>query len=361
MAVYKIFPEKDATIYSIVPDMNTGLDPILETTLIVGNNYNPNPQASRILVKFNLDDIPSAASASIVADTYEAYLKMYSTAVYGLSSDTTLLIYAVSGSWDMGTGMAYDIPNTTNGVSWRWKNYSGSEEWIPNVYTGSYSVTGSYDTIEGGGTWYNHTSMSQTFNYYQDKDVYVALSQSGIVKDWIDGTIDNNGFIIKFSEEFINNVNKQPTLQFYGRDTETIYSPYLELKWDDYVYNTSSLLTISDDFITNIKEYDKIYYQQDIVRFEIFARPKYPIRVWQTSSVYNNNYYLPVGSQYAIKDVFTEEYIVNFDSTYTLVSANESGSYFDLYMNGLEPQRLYKILLKVNGNIIDNNMSFKTI
>ena len=30
MAIYKLFPEKDAAIYSAYPAMNTGLDPILE-------------------------------------------------------------------------------------------------------------------------------------------------------------------------------------------------------------------------------------------------------------------------------------------------------------------------------------------
>jgi hypothetical protein len=30
MAVYKIFPEKDATIYSLFPTMNTGIDEILD-------------------------------------------------------------------------------------------------------------------------------------------------------------------------------------------------------------------------------------------------------------------------------------------------------------------------------------------
>ena len=30
MAVYKIFPEKDATMYSLFPQMNTGLDEILD-------------------------------------------------------------------------------------------------------------------------------------------------------------------------------------------------------------------------------------------------------------------------------------------------------------------------------------------
>ena len=33
MAVYKIFPSKDATLYSLFPNMNTGLDEIVEATL----------------------------------------------------------------------------------------------------------------------------------------------------------------------------------------------------------------------------------------------------------------------------------------------------------------------------------------
>jgi hypothetical protein len=30
MAVYKLFPEKDATLYSEYPEMNTGIDEIIE-------------------------------------------------------------------------------------------------------------------------------------------------------------------------------------------------------------------------------------------------------------------------------------------------------------------------------------------
>jgi len=33
MAVYKIFPTQDATLYSLFPTMNTGLDEIIEATL----------------------------------------------------------------------------------------------------------------------------------------------------------------------------------------------------------------------------------------------------------------------------------------------------------------------------------------
>ena len=32
MAVYKIFPTQDATLYSAYPNMNTGIDEIIEAT-----------------------------------------------------------------------------------------------------------------------------------------------------------------------------------------------------------------------------------------------------------------------------------------------------------------------------------------
>ena len=51
MAVYKIFPEKDATIYSEYPDMNTGIDEIIEATTgtaVSGGNPTYNNGATRI-------------------------------------------------------------------------------------------------------------------------------------------------------------------------------------------------------------------------------------------------------------------------------------------------------------------------
>ena len=56
MAVYKLFPLQDATLYSFYPYMNTGIDPIIE----VGNinvNINPLPQVFRYLVEFDQDEI----------------------------------------------------------------------------------------------------------------------------------------------------------------------------------------------------------------------------------------------------------------------------------------------------------------
>ena len=52
MAVYKIFPTKDATLYSQYPSKNTGLDEIIESsTFNIGTDEVP--QTSRFLVQFD--------------------------------------------------------------------------------------------------------------------------------------------------------------------------------------------------------------------------------------------------------------------------------------------------------------------
>ena len=50
MAVYKIFPSKDTTLYSMFPNMNTGLDEIIEASETSIAPTDPNPQVSRFLI-----------------------------------------------------------------------------------------------------------------------------------------------------------------------------------------------------------------------------------------------------------------------------------------------------------------------
>ena len=57
--------------------------------------------------------------------------------------------------------------------------------------------------------------------------------------------------------------------------------------------------------------------------------------------------------------------IIDFDSKYTKISADSQGSYFTVYMNGLEPERDYTILIKtvIDGvtNVFDEDIRFKVV
>ena len=129
MAVYKIFPTQDTTLYSIYPEMNTGLDEILEASLEVGALTVPAPQASRFLIQFSSDEITDVVNNKISNSQWQSNLRCFIADVTALNATTTLEIYPVSQSWNMGTGKYLNVPETQNGTSWIWRNYQGGTMW----------------------------------------------------------------------------------------------------------------------------------------------------------------------------------------------------------------------------------------
>ena len=377
MAVLKIFPEKDATLYSLFPNMNTGLDEIVEATLTTFAYSDPSPQTSRFLVQFSNEDILGAIDL-IPQSTYDsgswnAKLQCFIATATGLSVTTSIDCLPVAQNWGMGTGRYLDDPISTDGCSWIWADLSGSTTWtIPPVSGATSSFTSSVPA--GGGTWYTGSqySSSVTFSYRTDKDI--NLDVTNIVDAWFPSAsrspvFSNNGFILKQRLEFENNKNYQPELKYFSVDTNTIYPPALQISWNDFSFNTGSnntqtILNTLPATIT-LAQNPGVFYSESINRFRINARPEYPVQIWQTSSVYLNNYYLPTASYWALKDLETNEYIVDFDSTYTKLSADATSSYFDLYMNFLQPERYYAILIQstINGSTIvfDDQYYFKVI
>jgi len=368
MAVYKIFPTQDTTLYSLYPEMNTGLDEILESSLEVGNYGTPSPQASRFLIQFDSNEITDVINNRISGSQWQSNLKCFVANVTALNSDTTVETYPVSQSWNMGTGRFAYSPEVQNGASWIWRNYQGGIAWTTSSFapgsTGSYSSS----VDPGGATWYVTQSLSgsQTFGYYTDKDI--NINTTNIVRAWYSSSIQNNGFIVKQKTEFINDEDVQPKMKYFSIDTHTIYPPCLEFKWVDATFNTgsSTLSTIaSQPFVVTIGENPGYFYPDSTNEFRVYSRPEYPARVFSTASYFTQNLYLPNNSYYAIQDLDTNEYVVDFDTVYTQLSKDETSSFFTLYMKGLQPERYYKILIKttIDGStvVLDNNYYFKII
>jgi len=372
MAVYKIFPSKDATIYSQYPSKNTGLDEILETSTFIIDTLSSYPQTSRFLIQFDNDEINNILNTKISSSIWKAYFRGFRANIEGLNSTTTLEFYPISDSWNMGTGKYNFNPEMTNGVSWTWKLYSGSGAWTTSGFPAN--TTGSYSNTLGGGTWYYSSSNStvlpiystQSFDYFSDGDINVDITN--MVKAWHSGSIVNNGLIAKQAVEFINNDAYQIGMKYFSRDTNTIYPPQLEFKWRDYTWNTgSSTFTILDTQIATISlsENPGVFYPESVNKFRVNSRPTYPTREFQTSSIYTKNYYLPTSSFYSIKDLDTNEIVIDFDDQFTQLSADNQSSYFTLYMNGLEPERYYTVLIKsiIDGStiIFDSKYHFKVV
>jgi len=373
MAVYKLFPIADTTLYSGYPSMNTGLDEIIETS----TNFKAGilqssglyPQTSRYLIKFNSTDINDIINNKISGSTWQSNLRVFIANAEGLSNTSSIAINAVAEDWSMGTGHYLDSPEINNGASWLWRNYSGSNIWTTSSF--SSGTTGSYDILNnpssvGGGVWYTGSQASQSFDFYSDLDLNSNVTS--IVTRWCSGSFNNYGFIVRQTEsqEFINDTNVQVTLKYFSRDTHTIYPPQLEFKWNDFTYSTGSLTVLNTTpAVVSIDQNAGIFYSSSINVFRVNSAPEYPARVWSTGSWYTTNYALPTSSYYAVKDLDTNEYVIDFDSTYTKLSCDTSGSYFTMYMNGLEPERYYKILIQttINGSTIvfDSDYIFKVV
>jgi len=397
MAVYKIFPTQDTTLYSAYPTMNTGLDAILEVSNKL--NLDGTPDVSRYLVQFDQTEILDIYSNKIGASQYDIYLKNFIAEAQGANQNILLEVLPIAQPWNNGTGYYLDNPIQTNGASWTYANYSGSGIWsMTGSYSGSsgtYQYTGSYNSLYssiGGGNWFYdpaggfyvivgyvlpgyvatfYPSSSANLTFYPRSIKDLEANVNNIVDGWIGNSIPNYGFIVKLtgSLEFNTNKSNQPIFKYYSVDTNTIYPPTLEFRWRDYstVLTGSATGSIVNtvDLKMSLSENPGVFYPTSKNRFYVNVSPLYPPRVYQTSSLFTNLYYLPTSSYYAIKDLDTNEYVVNFDDNYTQISSDTNGNYFDVYMSGLEPERYYSILIKTNINgstkIFDDNYYFKVV
>jgi hypothetical protein len=358
MAIYKIFAAADATLYSAYPEQNTGLDEILEvgcknaqipTAVLQSNSAD---DIRRSVVLFSNSDLQAAYNL-VSGSNWSSNLRLYFADAENLTTTYNLEVRQVSQSWTMGTGKFLDSPEIKNGVSW--KNNTQTTAWT--------SPTDYFNTI-GGGNWIGNINITQSFDYKSNKDLNVDVTQ--ISQNWLISGSQNNGFMIKLSASIEENTGSYIDLSFFSVDTHTIYPPTLEFKWNDSQYNTGSLSVVSNNNTIITLGNNPNVFKNDTAKyiFTVNARDKYPVRAFTTSSIYTVNKALPSSSYWALQDVKTEEMVVDFDSTYTKISCNSNGSYFPIYMNGLEPERYYKVLVKVNlptgeSIDIDGNNIFK--
>lgn len=175
----------------------------------------------RALLQFDL----TAISQSIVAGNIvnpSFHLKVKICNEYQLPINYTIYAAPISESWVMGDGYASD-GGSSNGASWVYRDYEDGTAW---------AVTGSS---------FIPTYCTQSFRY---KSADLDMDVTPIVNQWLAG-LPNNGFVVMSSDEF------HPTgsgfmLKYFSEDTNTIYSPLLDVGWNnDWEYTTGSYMTAS--------------------------------------------------------------------------------------------------------------------
>ena len=290
-----------------------------------------------------------------------------------LSLDYKIAALPLSQSWIEGTGKFIDNPKTTNGVSWENRNN----------YPGSSEVTWSNanGTSNHGG---NYLNVSHSVQIFENESPDINMDVTDMVRGWLTGStaghdMGNNGLLLRFSGSQETDSTTFGKLKFFSKDTHTIYSPKLEVRWDDHLpstgSNTGSLLQItssglSDNYLYTKRLRDK-YRMAEKVKFRVGARKRYIQKTFSTSVQTVSQSYVPEGSgSYSIVDIATGESIIPFEdnkyNSYSKLSCDTEGNYFIQWLNGFEPNRVYKIIYKLKTDdgqerIFDNDDEFKVV
>ena len=372
--IYNIYTNRDTTLHEKYPTQNTGIDQILTLAKIASGSllngfYQSNTYNTRILLDFvtELTEISNSIVSGeipvpgILEGSSSFFLTLNASDASSLPISYSLMAFPVSESWDNGTGHFDDTPIATNGASWKYKK--GSTEWASGSQITSGGAGGT--TEAGGGTWYTEHEATASFNY-ESPDVRMNITS--IVKHWFKNTIPNNGLILKRPTIDEQDSSVYGALNFFGVDTHTIYIPKIEVAWDDSVINTGTLTELIDDNITlYFKNLKAEYKEKTRTKLRVVGRKTYPSKTYSTASFYNVVEYLPTSSYYSIKDASTEEVIVPFNNSFTKISCDTSGNYFNVRLNGLLPERTYRFVIKTvndggdNTRYHDNGYYFKVV
>jgi len=377
--MFRIFyPESDATVYEGLETTNTGLDEILEIGKRLGTD-GETLQKSRALVKFDKTEITDTLSKySINVNSCKFVLQLYTSYAKNLPAQYTLESKIVAQPWTNGTGFLNSNPVISNGITWA----TPFASWSLDSQTGALWISSSQQIDLGtsgirvsgsgaGGSWLystGSTSFSSSYEYsYQTTDL--TLDVSDLVLKLISGSnsqsIDNNGFILKFSDADEADPNVTGYINFFSRETHTIYVPKLTMYWDDSSYTSGSLVAADLDSYTVYTKLKPEYKDTEIVRMRIYARDKYPQKSPTNLFPIQTVKRLPATTYYAIRDAATDEYIIPYDNIYTKVSCDSTSNFIYVDMNGLMPERYYRLEFKIVSGFteqyIDDEIYFKVV
>ena len=383
MAYYFIFPEKDATIYSH-PDrtkLNTGHDEILEIVKEKGSTdqiYYP----SRVLIKFKNEDIKNTISEKIGSSifnngTSQVALQLLSTEHKNLETTLNLEAFAISQSWNEGTGRFSNLPTSSNGCTWiNRDNDITKTQWLTSSFavasTGSIEASG---ITKGGGVWYTGSAFQGSQQFLNSDSLDTNINVTSIVQKFSASLfasstyptgIDNHGFLIKQPDSVEQDTSSSfGEIKYFSVDTHTVFPPRFVFKWDDSSHDKQSFAKQSGELNVSLYRNQEEYNQNAEAIFKIHVRDKYPARQFTSSSNFLNPGYFTTSSFYSIRDAHTEEEIIPFDNNFTKLSTDDDGMFFKIFMQGLQPERYYRILFKHTNNegtrIYDNNYHFKVV
>lgn len=220
MTIKRWVASKDNTITNSFKDnlvtratgSNLGESDVVEIFSIYAQASDTSLEKSRAILQFPIDsivtarnekDIPQSGSVNFILKLSNA------THPFTLPEKYTLLVNALSRSWDEGYGLNYRDSGISN-----WISASSTEAW----------------TTEGGD-FYSSPQFSQ---YFDQGNEDLEIDITSLVEEWIVGDKENNGIIIRLSSSQEDGDRSYYTKKFFARGSEFFFKrPWIEARFDN--------------------------------------------------------------------------------------------------------------------------------
>ena len=267
MSIKKYFVSKDTTItnafgsnlFTRGTGSNMGKSDILEVFSIYGQASTSSIEKTRMLLQFPVNRIEADRNSGILpgSGSVSFYLNLYNAVhPFTLPEDYTLVVHAVSRSWDEGYGLDME-------------EYSdlGYANWIAASSSSSGVVNW---TTEGGDFHTEGYVAGATMPFYSipmQSDEDISLDITSMVEEWLAGTKENYGLGIFLTscQENGSLLRSFYTKKFFASGSEFFFKrPVIEARWDSSrrddqgtFYRSSSVATAQDNLNT-LYLYNKI-------------------------------------------------------------------------------------------------------
>lgn len=317
--------------------------------------------------------------SSSVSYTYTEETSSNSLNVSEILSYTTNSFYT-------GSGIGYTTGFfTQSGYSNIW--YKESYSFVTSSIWSYTSSIGLYHSSS-----YVTSSIYREYTYTSGSNTYISRSMvsstttvsnfytSSLGSEFLSSSIANVSYSIAPFTSSVATWTYFPNAGYYYSESFTDVTAsytYVSSSITGYVTASSSVNTPllyevgGEDYILYLNNLKPQYRQNSRVRFRIGARDRYVRKTFTTGSwdYTKTIYYLPTSSYYSLRDAWDEYEWIPF-SDYTKLSVDKTGSYFDLYLNGIEPERIYRILFKCVQNsgsvseieqVFDKNYNFRVV
>ncbi len=333
-----ITPLQDASIYQQVSQRNTGADEIIE----IGKSREASGSI-RGLIQFDTTKFTAPFSSSFFLNLRIANAERF-------QRNQTVEFYTVSESWDEGTGFfEQDLVNPQDGASWI--NRTAVAAWT--FGNGTASLGGSTASLVA----------TQTFDW-KPEDIRIDIT--GQVRAWITSSV-NEGLLIKIPSVDEGSATVTTNIRFFSRNTHTVYPPTLEAVWNTQTMSVAPNCGLSlapeenEIFVKNLRP-EMASGSTHRIRFGV--RGSNIVKSFTNAARFQGGFYLSSGSHIGVQDAATNAFIVPFD-TGSLLSADNTGSYFDLKIENMYINRTYKILVRSTKpwgtEVVDTGHTFRVV